>query len=183
MNARRAVFLDRDGTLNVEVPLVASPGDLIPIEGAGAAVRHINESGLMAILVTNQAAIARGAYDTAALGRIHRKLRAVLARDGAHLDAIYYCPHHPDWGSPCNCRKPRPGMLFAARRDFEIDLSESWVIGDSTKDIGLARNAGARSILVRTGKAGSDAGPGATPDRVFDTLGEAATFVTGRLAA
>ena len=183
MNARPAIFLDRDGTLNVEVALVATPEDLIPIEGIGAAVRAINDTGYLAILVTNQAIIARGDCDSAGLRRIHAKLRATLEQAGAHLDAIYYCPHHPDWGQACNCRKPKPGMLLAAAKDFDIDLGRSWVIGDSAKDIELARNAGTRCALVRTGKGGADIGTEemhAQPDGIFDTLGDAVTFVTGK---
>jgi len=181
MPARKAVFLDRDGTLNVEVPLVATLDDLTPIDGIGPAVRAINEAGFLAIVLTNQAAVARGDCALASLRRIHAKLRRVLARDGARLDAIYFCPHHPDYGSPCFCRKPRPGMLFAAQADFDIDLAHSWVIGDSSKDLLLARGAWVRCALVRTGKAGSDIGTGTIiPDGVFDTLGEAVAFATGQ---
>ena len=182
MSARRAVFLDRDGTLNVEVPLVATPDDLTPIDGIGPAVRAINEAGFLAILLTNQAAVARGDCAPATLRRIHGKLRTALAHDGARLDAVYFCPHHPDYGSRCNCRKPQPGMVFAAQADFDIDLAHSWVIGDSAKDVQLARNAGVRCALVRTGKAGADIGSDdmtALPDAAFDTLGEAVAFATG----
>jgi histidinol-phosphate phosphatase family protein len=182
MSAHRAIFLDRDGTLNVEVPLVAKPEDLTLIEGIGEAVRAINDAGILAILVTNQASIARGDCDAAMLGRIHARLRSALERDGAHLDAVYFCPHHPDYGPPCNCRKPKPGMVRAAMRDFDIDPAQSWVIGDSAKDVQLARNAGVRCALVRTGKAGADRGTEnihSEPDGVFDTLGQAVTFITG----
>ncbi len=179
---RKAVFLDRDGTLNVEVEIVATPEDLLPIDGIGAAVRRINEAGFLAILTTNQAIIARGDCDAAILRRIHAKLKVVLASEGAHLDAIYFCPHHPDYGPPCQCRKPKPGMLLAAAADFDIDLSQSWVIGDSAKDTQLARNAGVRCVLVRTGKGGSDRGDDgmdAEPDCIFDTLAEAVAFIAG----
>ena len=182
MSARKAIFLDRDGTLNVEVAKVAAPEDLVLIEGIGAAVRRINDSDFLAILVTNQAVIARGDCDRAMLRRIHAKLRGTLERDDARLDAIYFCPHHPDFGPVCDCRKPKAGMLFAAARDFDIELGQSWVIGDSGKDTQLARNAGTRCVLVRTGKAGSDIGTGgmdARPEAVFDTLGEAVGFILG----
>jgi histidinol-phosphate phosphatase family protein len=180
MSARRAIFLDRDGTLNVEVPLVATPEDLMPIEGTGEAVRMINDAGFLAILVTNQAIIARGDCDAAMLRRIHAKLRSTLERDGAHLDAIYFCPHHPDYGPACNCRKPKPGMLLAALSDFDIDPARSWVVGDSAKDALLARNAAVRCALVRTGKGGADVETEdlrAGPDRIFDSLGEAVAFI------
>lgn len=180
MSTRKAVFLDRDGTLNIEVATVAKPDDLTPIEGIGPAVRMINDAGLLAILVTNQAVIARGDCDTSMLRRIHAKLRNHLARDGAHLDAIYFCPHHPDYGPPCLCRKPKPGMLLAAAKDFNIDLRQSWVVGDSAKDVQLARNVGARSLLLRTGKAGADIGSDemhAEPDGTFDTLRDAVAYI------
>jgi D,D-heptose 1,7-bisphosphate phosphatase len=173
---RKAIFLDRDGTLNIEVPIVANPDQLILIEGVGPAVRKINNAGFLAILVTNQAIVARGDCDQPTLHRIHDKLRAALHRDGAHLDAIYFCPHHPDWGAPCQCRKPEPGMLWAAQADFDIDLRQSWVIGDSLKDIELARNSGVRCVVVRTGK-GESGSADAIPDRACDTLGEAVDFI------
>ncbi len=182
MSPRKAVFLDRDGTLNVEVPMVATPEDLKPIGGVGAAVRAINQSDYLAIVVTNQAIVARGDCDRGMLRRIHAKLRSELGREGAHLDAIYWCPHHPEHGSPCQCRKPGIGMLRAAQADFDLDLAQCWVIGDSTKDVQMARNAGARSALVRSGKGGSDIGTdnlNAVPDYVFETLGEAVAFATG----
>jgi len=181
--ARRAVFPDRDGTLNVEVAAVARPEDLIPIDGIGDAVRKINDSGFLAILVTNQAIIARGECDAPMLRRIHVRLKDLFDHSGAHLDAIYFCPHHPDYGPPCGCRKPKPGMLLAAAGDFDNDLAQSWVIGDSAKDVQPARNAGAQSALLRTGKGGADIGAEgmhAAPDGVFDTLGEAVNHITGR---
>lgn len=176
---RRAVFLDRDGTLNVEVESVRMPGDLQLIEGAGRAVRRINESGWLAILVTNQAILARGDCDIEGLDKIHDELRRLLARDKARLDAIYFCPHHPDYTGACDCRKPEPGMILRAQSDFNIDLSNSWVVGDSMKDIRLARNVGAHSALLKTGKAGLDAGPEDRPDAVFASLPEAVAFITG----
>jgi histidinol-phosphate phosphatase family protein len=171
-----AIFLDRDGTLNIEVPIVANPDELILIEGAAAAVRRINDAGFLAILLTNQAIVARGDCNQPMLSQIHHKLRRDLESEGARLDAIYFCPHHPDWGPPCSCRKPKPGMLRAAQSDFDIDLARSWVIGDSAKDIELARNAGVRCVLVRTGKAGSDM-THTVPDRTCDTLGEAVDYI------
>ena len=176
---RRAVFLDRDGTLNVEVDSVRTPADLRLIEGAGAAVRRMNQAGWLAILVTNQAILARGDCDIGGLERIHDELRRQLAKEGARLDAIYFCPHHPDCTGICDCRKPAPGMILRAQSDFDIDLGNSWVVGDSIKDIRIARNVGAHSALVKTGKAGKDAGPDDRPDAVFDSLGEAAAFITG----
>ena len=175
---RRAIFLDRDGTLNVEVDAVLKPADLKLIAGAGDAVRRINDSGLLAILVTNQAILARGDCDVPGLERIHSELQRLLAAEGGRLDAIYYCPHHPDYTGACDCRKPAPGMILQAQADFDIDLANSWVIGDSMKDIRVSRNVGAHSALVKTGKAGRDAGPDDIPDGVFDSLEEAVMFIT-----
>ncbi|HKD06593.1 MAG TPA: HAD-IIIA family hydrolase [Bryobacteraceae bacterium] len=176
--ARRAVFLDRDGTLNVEINQVLIPDRVTLIEGAGEAVRAINEAGLLAILITNQAVIARGYCDEKDLEQVHARLRELLARDGGHLDGIYYCPHHPDYTGACGCRKPESGLIRRAQTDFEIDVTRSWVVGDSVKDVRLARTVGASSALVRTGKAGSDLGPDDHPDRVFHTVLDAAEFIT-----
>jgi D-glycero-D-manno-heptose 1,7-bisphosphate phosphatase len=175
--ARRAVFLDRDGTLNVEVNEVLVPERVTLIEGAGDAVRTINEAGLLAILVTNQAVIARGYCGEGDLEKVHARLRELLACDGGHLDAIYFCPHHPDYTGACDCRKPESGLIRQAQADFDIDVAHSWVVGDSVKDVRLARAVGAGSALVRTGKAGSDLGPEDCPDRVFDSVRDAAGFI------
>lgn len=183
-----AIFLDRDGTLNVEVARVRTPDDLELIEGAAEAVGMINRSGYRAILTTNQAVLARGDCDEAGLARIHAKLETLLGREGAWLDAIYYCPHHPHRGYhgevpelkiECDCRKPKSGMVLQAKTDFNLDLNQSWMIGDSALDIRLARNAGMRAVLVRTGKAGSDLSPGEAPDYAFDSLREAVAFIAG----
>lgn len=178
---KQAIFLDRDGTLNVEVDEVLTPDALVLIEGAGQAVRVINEAGYLAIVTTNQAVVARGECSEADLCRVHERLKRLLAQDRAHLDAIYFCPHHPDFSGPCNCRKPAPGMILRAANDFRIDLPNSWVIGDSAKDIRLARNVGAHAALVRTGKAGADTTPEDGPDGVFDSLPYAVSFITGKV--
>ena len=178
LEARRAVFLDRDGTLNVEIQQILVPERVTLIEGAAEAVRAINEAGLLAILVTNQAVIARGYCNEEDLERVHERLRDLLGRDGAHLDAIYYCPHHPEYTGPCGCRKPQSGLIRRAQTDFDIDVTHSWVVGDSVKDVRLARGVGASAALVRTGKAGSDLGPNDRPDRVFDSVLQAAGFIT-----
>jgi len=123
---------------------------------AAEAVRLINNSGRKAIVITNQSGIARGMYTEEVLTRIHSRMNKELARDGARIDAVYYCPHHPSVGQPpyrasCDCRKPQTGMLDAASRDHNIDLAGSFVIGDKASDIDLAENAGAAGVLVKTG--------------------------------
>jgi D-glycero-D-manno-heptose 1,7-bisphosphate phosphatase len=152
----RAIFIDRDGTLNEDIGYVSSPDELILYQWAAEAVRLVNESAFKAIVITNQSGVARGMYSEATLGRIHRRMIDELAREGARIDAIYYCPHHLElgdahYGIECDCRKPRTGMLDAAAREHNIDLKRSYVIGDKASDIMLAENAGARSVLVLTG--------------------------------
>jgi D-glycero-D-manno-heptose 1,7-bisphosphate phosphatase len=152
----RAIFIDRDGTLNEDIGYVSAPDELILYPWAAKAVRLVNNSEFIAIVITNQSGIARGMYSEQTLGAIHERMITELAREGARIDAVYYCPHHPDIGSvevrkDCNCRKPRTGMLDAAAREHNIDLKRSFVIGDKSSDILLADNAGARSALVLTG--------------------------------
>ena len=152
----RAIFIDRDGTLNEDIGYVSSPDQLMLYPWAAEAVRLINNSEHKAIVITNQSGIARGMYTEDTLARIHSRMAKELARQGARIDAVYYCPHHPAVGEPpyraaCECRKPRTGMLDAASREHGIDLAHSFVIGDKASDIELAENAGARGALVMTG--------------------------------
>ena len=158
---QKAIFLDRDGTLNKHVGFLRSPEELELIEGAAEAVREINHSGYLAIVATNQPVIARGEVTEEGLELIHQKLETLLGREGAYLDAIYYCPHHPDKGFEgeveelkviCPCRKPSPGMLLRAAKDYNIDLSESWMVGDSENDVLAGKNAGCRTLLLEDAK-------------------------------
>ncbi|HEX4227411.1 MAG TPA: HAD-IIIA family hydrolase [Bryobacteraceae bacterium] len=176
-----AIFLDRDGTLNDERGFLTSPEELALLPGTAAAVRAINASGRLAVLITNQPVIARGDCSAEELRRIHDKLEWLLGESHAFLDAIYHCPHHPDGGFPgerpelkfvCDCRKPAPGLLAQATADLNIDKSQSWMIGDRASDIHAARNFGIRSALVRTGQ-GRNVAPDCRPDLVSETLGEA----------
>jgi len=151
-----AVFIDRDGTLNVDAGYIADPEDLVVYPFSGRAVRLLNENGIKAIVVTNQSTVARGYCSEAMIDAIHAKLRDELRKDGAYLDAVYYCPHHPEIGDQryqvvCQCRKPKAGMLHRAQREHNIDLGRSYVIGDKTLDIEMARSVGARGALVLTG--------------------------------
>ena len=154
--AQAAIFLDRDGTINEDIGYVSSPDELNVYPFAAQAVRLINEAGLKVIIITNQSAVARRLCDERTLAAIHERLTKELALDGAHVDAIYYCPHHPHVGDApyrrdCECRKPRPGLLWQAAREHDIDLSVSYVVGDKASDMNLAENAGARGALVLTG--------------------------------
>lgn len=150
---RPAVFLDRDGTLNVEKNYLYRIEDWEWIPGCVAAIADLNAAGVPVIVVTNQAGIARGLYTETDLFRLHEFVRAELHRAGARVDAFYHCPHHPDFGArvDCDCRKPRPGMLRRAAAEQGIDLTRSWVIGDRETDLDAAVACGAHPVLVETG--------------------------------
>ncbi|HZT57279.1 MAG TPA: HAD family hydrolase [Pyrinomonadaceae bacterium] len=154
--ARRAVFIDRDGTISEEVGYVNHVSRYRVFPFAAEAVRALKRAGWLAILVTNQAGVARGYFEESLVGEVHNVLTAELERGGARLDAIYYCPHHPSVGEPpyrldCDCRKPRPGLILRAAEDFDLDLARCWMVGDRYSDTELARNAGVRSAFVLTG--------------------------------
>ena len=153
---RRAVFIDRDGTISEEVGYVNHVSRYRVMPFAAEAIRTLNERGWLAVLVTNQAGVARGYFKEEMIGQVHSLLSEELARGGARLDAVYYCPHHPSVGEPpyrldCDCRKPRPGLLRRAAEELGIDLARSWMVGDRYSDTELARNAGTRAALVLTG--------------------------------
>ncbi|MFH1724577.1 MAG: HAD family hydrolase [Elusimicrobiota bacterium] len=188
MKGKWAIFLDRDGTISGDAGLVSVPEQLRLLPGAGAALRRLREAGALLIVVTNQPVVARDLVDEEGLGRIHRRLEELLAGEGASLDAIYYCPHHPETHHPeaadpryrrvCGCRKPKPGMLLAAAERFGVDLARSFMVGDSTRDVGAARAAGCRAVLVRTGSGGADGTcPDARPDATVDDLAGAADWI------
>lgn len=156
-NKQKAVFLDRDGTLNKYVGFLRDINQFELMDGVAEAIKKINNSGYLAILVTNQPVIARGEVTWDELERIHNKLETLLGLEGAYLDAIYFCPHHPHKGYEgeilelkfdCDCRKPKPGMLLQAAKDFNIDLSASYMVGDSESDMLCGKNAGCTSELV-----------------------------------
>ncbi len=152
----RAIFLDRDGTVSYEVGYVNHPSRYDIMPGSVDAIKKINQSEFLAVLVTNQAGVARGYFKEELILKVHEKLENLLSEKNAYLDAIYYCPHHPELGEPpyrmnCNCRKPKPGLLMRAQKDLNIDLSKSYIIGDSIKDIETGFNAGVPGILVLTG--------------------------------
>ena len=156
-NKQKAIFLDRDGTINKYVGFLRNINDFELLDGVANAIRKINESGYLAIVVTNQPVIARGEVSYEELKEIHNKMETLLGKEGAYLDAIYYCPHHPHKGYEgerselkiyCECRKPRPGMLLDAAEDFNIDLTQSWMIGDGENDIKAGINAGCKTVLI-----------------------------------
>ena len=180
---RPAIFLDRDGTINVEVDYLHRLADFELIPGVTEAIKRFNIAGYAVVVVTNQSGIARGLYDLAAMQAVHDHLQALLAPRGAHVDAFFFCPHHPDFTGPCTCRKPAPGMLLVAAQELGLDLQRSWMIGDTAGDIDAGRAAGCRTILVRTGYGAAleaDLGAAADspkPTTVVDALPEAADYI------
>mgnify|MGYP000121289839 FL=1 len=157
VNKQKAVFLDRDGTINKYIGFLRDIDDFELIDGVASAIKAINASGYLAIVVTNQPVIARGEVSFEELQEIHNKMETLLGEQGAYVDAIYYCPHHPHKGYEgerpelkieCDCRKPKPGMLLQAAKDFNIDLEHSWMIGDGENDITAGKNAGCHTALI-----------------------------------
>ena len=158
-NRQKAIFLDRDGTINEYVGFLTDINEFRLMDGVAEAIQKINESGYLAIVVTNQPVIARGEVSFTELQEIHNKMETLLGQKGAYIDAIYFCPHHPDRGFEgerveykisCDCRKPKPGMLYKAAEDFNIDLSSSWMIGDGKDDVEAGKNAGCKTALIGT---------------------------------
>ena len=153
---RPAVFIDRDGTISEEVGYINHPSRFRVFPYSAEAIRILNEAGWLAILITNQAGVARGYFSEDVIHKVHDQLTRDLQNHSARLDAIYYCAHHPSVGEPpyrsdCDCRKPKTGLIEQAAKDFEIDLAASWMAGDRYSDVELARNAGLRSAFVLSG--------------------------------
>lgn len=164
-NKQKAIFLDRDGTINKYVGFLRNIDDFELLPGAAEAIRKINESGNLAIVITNQPVIARGEVTWEQMKEIHNKMETLLGKEGAYLDSIYFCPHHPDKGFEgeiselkidCDCRKPKPGLFFRAAKDFNIDLSESWMVGDGKNDVLAGKNAGCKTALIGLEDFGQD---------------------------
>ena len=156
MGRRPAIFIDRDGTLTEEVGYVNHPSRLRMLPRSAEAIRRINAAGLVAVVVTNQAGVARGYFSVDVLRATNEALVEQLKEAGAHLDGIYVCPHHPTEGEPpyravCDCRKPAPGLLQRAALELDLDLRASTMVGDKASDLVPARTVGARAILVLTG--------------------------------
>lgn len=185
--AKPAVFIDRDGTLTDEVGYVNHPSRLRLLPRTAEAVRRLNRAAIPAVMVTNQSGVARGYFSEEVLNAVNAALVDQLKREGAHLDGIYVCAHHPHEGEPpyradCDCRKPKPGLLVRAARELGLDLSRSWMIGDKPSDVLVGHRVGARTALVLTGY-----GLGeweyrrslfpVQPDRVADDLLDAADWI------
>lgn len=189
-NKRPAIFMDRDGTLVEDIDLLHKEEDLKLFPFSSSAIKKINDSDFISFLITNQPVVARNLCDISVVKQIHSKLEALLGMEGAYLNDIYFCPHHPDKGYPgenpdfkidCGCRKPKTGMIKRALSDYNIDIEASWLIGDATVDLQTGINAGMKTILVRTGKGGKDKKFEASPDFVFDNVLDAVDFILSKV--
>jgi len=153
--AKAVVFLDRDGTINEDADYLSDPSGVVIIEGAGKAIKLLNDRGIKVIVVTNQSGVGRGYFKDSDVEAVNARLKEMLAEDGASIDAIYHCPHRPDEG--CECRKPGTALAKRAAKEHGADLSRAYVVGDKSSDIGLARNLFAKGVLVLTGKGAKEA--------------------------
>lgn len=185
-NKQKCIFLDRDGTINTLKGYLCSADDFELIPGVAEAISLINNSEYLVVVATNQPVIARGECTIEELNHIHMKMETTLGKQGAYIDGLYYCPHHPHKGYKgeipelkieCGCRKPNIGMLIAAANDYNIDLSKSWYVGDTTVDIQTGINAGMKTILVRTGEGGNDGKYEVTPTYILKDLEEAVNII------
>lgn len=181
---KRAVFLDRDGTINVEKEYLFQPAEFEFIPGSDEAIALLNQAGFVVVVVSNQAGVARGYYTEEDVYHLHNHVDQLLTVIGAKIDAWIYCPHHPDgrgsYALPCKCRKPQPGMLLNASEKYDIDLESSIMIGDKLIDVQAGRVAGCRSILVRTGYGAEEEERVPAGTEVYDDLLTAVRAVTGK---
>lgn len=147
----KAIFLDRDGVINKEVSHLSDPDNFVFIKGSIEALKILRELGYLLIVITNQAGIARGLFDEETLAKIHDKMKGILKENDIIIDDIFYCPHHPEFTGSCNCRKPKPGMILSAQERYNINLNESFMVGDTLGDIETGYNAKCKTVLVMTG--------------------------------
>ena len=184
---RPAVFLDRDGTINEQMGYINHTCRFQLLPGAAEAIKKLNDADIPVVVISNQSGLARGYFPEELLVAVHEKMNRLLAEAGAHVDGIYYCPHHPEakeerFRAACNCRKPKPGLVLQASEEMKLDPKRSYVVGDRWSDIKTADNCGATSILVRTGYGRGDEqyiGPQQEiqPDFKADDLLEAVTWI------
>ena len=180
---RRAVFLDKDGTLIDDVPYNVDPDRIRLADGAAAGLRRLAGAGYALILVSNQSGVARGLFGEAALGAVWSRLAELLEPSGVALEAVRYCPHHPDgsvapYAARCDCRKPAPGMLLGAAAERGIDLRRSWMVGDILDDVEAGRRAGCRTVLIDCGNETEwEIAPARVPHRVASDLDMASRLI------
>ncbi len=177
------LFLDRDGVINEPVGTITSPDAMRIYPFAAEAIRRIRELGHVVTVISNQPAVAMGLCDEAAVNAVHQRMRDQLAAEGAAVDFITWCPHHPEFSGLCDCRKPGTGMIHRAVKKLRINMAQSWLIGDETSDILTGHRAGLRTILVQTGRGGSDRLYAAEPDRIEENLLTAVQAIIRAMAA
>jgi len=187
---QRAVFIDRDGTISEEVGYINHPSRFRLFPYAAAAIKQLNQNGWLAIVITNQAGVARGYFSEDMIQTVHAAMMKELEHGDARIDAVYYCAHHPSVGEPpyrfaCDCRKPKPGLITSAAQDFNIDLGGSWMVGDRYSDVELARNAGVKSMFVMSGYGRGEwehqrANWKAQPDLIAENLLEAVRVIVAK---
>ena len=187
MHKKAAVFLDRDGTINEQMGYINHVSRFHMLPRAVDAVRLLNDKGVPAIVVSNQSGLARGYFPKSVLLEVHEKMKELLAAKGAHVDGIYYCPHHPEakeaeFRKACQCRKPKTGLFEQAVHDLDLDLTRSYVVGDRFSDLKAARVIGAKGVLVLTGYGRGDleyVGPGLAikPDHVAEDIYDAVVWI------
>jgi len=175
--ADRAVFLDRDGTIARDVHYCRRAEDFELLHSVPQAIRLLNENGFKVVVITNQSGIARGYFSEETLRQIHEKMKNELAQHGAHVDAVYFCPHHPDEG--CECRKPKTALFLKATKELNIDLSHSFVVGDMQIDIDAGKALGCKTVLITAGSSG-ETRIISSPDHTCDELLEAARWIIDR---
>lgn len=185
---KKAVFIDKDGTLIDDIPYNVDPAHIRFAKGATFCLRHLHATGYCLVIVSNQSGIARGCYKEKALIAVRERLGWMIAEAGGRLLDFYYCPHHPDgtvprYAVPCPCRKPEPGLLLKAALQHGIDLGSSWMVGDILNDMEAGRRAGCKTILVNNGNETEwHLSPGRYPDFIVGDLAEAAFVITGKTA-
>ena len=172
----KAVFLDRDGTISRDVPYCSCPEDFELLPMVAEAIKLLNEHGFKVVVITNQSGVGRGYFTEAMLAKIHRKMVDELGKSGVIIDAIYYCPHHPD--DDCKCRKPKPAMILQAAHELNIDLHQSFFVGDSDLDVEAGKRARCRAVLIAADvKKDNDNMAQSFPDAILPSLYEAAKWV------
>jgi D-glycero-D-manno-heptose 1,7-bisphosphate phosphatase len=180
---RRAIFIDKDGTLIKDVPYNVDPTRIELAPGAGHAVSQWNQQAYLVIGISNQSGIARGYFQESAMHHVIARINELLKKDGAHLDSFYYCPHHPEgivrqFSYACLCRKPKPGLIVKAAKAWNIDLTQSWMVGDILDDIEAGNRAGCKTILINNGNETEwQRGGYRTPTAIVQSLPEAAMII------
>jgi len=179
VTVRPAVFLDRDGTMVEDPGHLGDPDGVVVLEGVPEAIRTLAEAGFAPVVISNQAGVARGLFTEEAVVAVNERVAEILAESDAKVEGWYWCPHHPDFTGPCDCRKPAPGLLLRAARELGLDLSRSWLVGDHGSDVEAARRAGVRPVMVLTGHGREESERvGAAPDiPVVANLTAAASWI------